>query len=222
MILSSLLSLIAPHDCIGCGAEGRLLCRRCEAHLEPAIERCYRCHAATFDGYTCLSCLPETAVTAVYAATRYVGAGKDIVWKLKFGRASSAASEIGKLIAFRLSRKSTGRMIVTYIPTATSRARQRGYDQAELIARAVARKLGLPCYPLLTRQNDRKQVGSSRETRTTQLDGAFRAVRRRFTYGATILLIDDVVTTGATLEAAATVLMAAGAAKVEAAVFAQA
>jgi len=222
MLISFLLSVFAPYDCVGCGAEGRLVCRRCERTLPPAIERCYRCHIPTFDGYTCLGCSERSSVAAVYATTRYTGIAKDVVWKLKFGRAGGAAQEIGKLIAFRLSRKNTRRMVVTYVPTAPSRIRQRGYDQAELIARAVARKLELPCYPLLARQTSRKQVGASRATRTTQLTGAFRAVRLRHIHGSSVLLIDDVVTTGATLEAAAATLKAAGAARVEAAVFAQA
>lgn len=154
--------------------------------------------------------------------TRYQGAGKDILWKLKFGRAGSAADEIGKLIAFRLARKSLRRYIVTYVPTAPAHVRQRGFDQAELIARSVARTLALPCYPLLARQTNTKQIGSSKLTRTTQLAQAFRPVRRHLMYDARILLVDDVVTTGATLEAAAQALIAAGARKVEAAVFAQA
>ena len=79
----------------------------------------------------------------------------------KFGRAQSAAREMGRLIAFRLSRKYVRRMVVTYVPTAPSRVHQRGYDQAELLARAVARKLELPCSYLKTTVNKSVRHGMS-------------------------------------------------------------
>lgn len=222
MLLSPLLALLAPHDCIGCSAEGSLVCRRCERSLEPAEQRCYRCHMLTAQSQTCLECRSVSPLRAVYATTRYTGIAKDLVWKLKFGRAKAAADDIGRMVAFRMSTRSTRDMIITYVPTANSRVRQRGYDQAALIAAVVARRLSVPCYPLLSRAHDRKQVGADRTTRTTQLQAAFRPIKRRHLYGARVLLIDDVVTTGATLEAAAAALIAGGAKSVDAAVFAQA
>jgi ComF family protein len=164
----------------------------------------------------------------VAAATAYRGAAKDIIWKLKFGRARSGATEVAALIASRLGlRRQLGRLpavIITHAPTATTRVRQRGYDQAQLIARCLARSCGVPYRPLLARYGHQKQIGASKAQRAAQLSGAFHAapLQAARIRGAHIILVDDVVTTGATLEAAAKTLMDAGARRVDAVVFAQA
>jgi len=83
---------------------------------------------------------------------------------------------------------------VTWVPTTRARMRERGYDQSELIARRIARRLGLPCTALLRRLDDRAQTGRSASERR---EGA-QFTARRTRYGR-VLVIDDVVTTGATL-----------------------
>ena len=107
-------------------------------------------------------------------------------------------------------------------PTATSRVRQRGYDQAKLLARALARQAGLPYLDCLARVGQTHQVGATREQRLRQLQAAFRVRRPNAVRSAYLLLVDDVSTTGATLELAATILKSAGARRVDAIVFAQA
>lgn len=223
MILTPLLSLLAPHECLGCGAEGLLVCTSCEKSMRPAATRCFSCHKADPDARTCTSCRRQAPVYAVHAAVRYEGIAKDLVWKLKFGRARAAADEIGRMLAERVDFPEVqNRVIITHVPTATNRVRKRGYDQASLIARAFARHHKLPHASLLARADKHKQVGASRATRISQLKDAFRPIHRPSIHGAHILLVDDVVTTGATLQAAAEALRSAGAARVEAIVFAQA
>lgn len=111
--------------------------------------------------------------------------------------------------------------IIVPVPTATSRVRQRGYDQATVLARRLARKQRLPYARLLARLGQAHQVGAGRAERVSHLKDAFRAIRVAHIQGAHILLIDDVCTTGATLESAARTLRAAGAKRVDALVFAQ-
>jgi predicted amidophosphoribosyltransferase len=101
--------------------------------------------------------------------------------------------------------------VVTWAPTSRRRARTRGYDQAQLLAGAVARRLGAPHRRLLTRRGDpAPQVGRSRAQRLVAPTFVARCPA-----GARVLLVDDVVTTGATVSAAAAALLEAGAALVD-------
>lgn len=200
-LLDYIIGKIAPHDCLGCGSEGSLLCKRCSADLPPV-------RAQYFD----------SALHRVQSATVYKGVAKDLVWKLK----SDGAQEASKLMAEQMSRIiiAEKRMLVVHVPTATVRARQRGYDQARLLARALARQTGMTLANCLARHGQAHQVGAGRNQRLHQLSDAFRVTKSNLIRNAHILLVDDVVTTGATLETAAATLKKAGAAHVEAITFA--
>ena len=154
----------------------------------------------------------------VYAVTSYDGLAKEVLHRLKFERARAAADDIAGILATRCT--GAKQTFVTHVPTADKRVRQRGYDQAALIAQALARRLDLPYSPLLARIGDERQLGQQRTVRTEQLQGAFRPLHTTSLPKAHILLVDDVLTTGATCEAAARTLRAAGASRVSAAVFA--
>ena len=160
------------------------------------------------------------------AATRYDDIAKDVIWRLKFGRTRGAASEIADIMVqqLRLQRvlSTVPDLIVTHAPTATSRVRQRGYDQASLIARSLASGSHVRYAPLLARMGHQKQIGADKAQRAAQLMHAFRVINHSRVRGAHITLVDDVVTTGATLEAAAQTLLDAGARRVDAIAFAQA
>ena len=114
-----------------------------------------------------------------------------------------------------------GEVIVTHVPTASKRIRQRGYDHAQLLARALVREHKLTYLPLLTRAGSARQVGSTRGTRLVQLSDAFRIIQTDRIRGASVLLVDDIVTTGGTLEAAARCLKQSGANQIDAVAFAQ-
>ena len=98
--------------------------------------------------------------------------------------------------------------------------RHRGYDQAVLIAKAVSKNQRLPCQILLIRNSSTRQVGAGRSDRFRQLAGAFSVSPSANVNGVNVLLVDDVLTTGATLETAAHELKKHGVASVSAAVFA--
>jgi ComF family protein len=155
----------------------------------------------------------------VYVATVYDGPAKDMVWQLKFQGAQTAAQIMARQMTRVLVKDEPA--CVVPVPTATGRVRRRGYDQARLLARQLARRGHLPYVEVLKRQGQAHQVGANREQRLWQLQTAFRACNLSAVRGRRLILVDDVVTTGATLEAAAAVLRAAGARRVDAVTFAQ-
>lgn len=219
-ILETTLSLIAPHRCVGCGQKGYVLCDVCiQERISVAPSRCYRCHKATRQYQTCPSCRSSVHLSHVWVVTHYEGLAKEALERLKFQRASAASIDIGRSIASLLPLLPPSTLI-THAPTAHTRIRQRGFDQAELIARSVAKRQGLTYSALYDRLSSTRQLGSTREQRIAQAKTAFR-VRQELS-GRDILIIDDVTTSGATLESLARLAKDAGASSVMAAVFAQA
>jgi len=215
-IVDHIFGIIAPHECLCCSAEGVLLCDCCAKDLPDPPRRCYRCRAASETGLLCSMC--RVPLSGLVAASCYEGISQELVHRFKFARASAASVPIAAAIARNL--KVRPHDLVTYIPTATTRIRERGYDHAKLIGEEVARRLDLPCLSLLVRDGQERQVGKSERQRRTQMKGAFRAVHIAALQNREVVLIDDVLTTGSTLEEAASVLLRAGARRVCAAVFA--
>ena len=140
----------------------------------------------------------------------YAGAGRDLVAGLKYGNGRRAAGPVGRAMARAVSAAGADDVaVVTWAPTTVERRRRRGYDQSRLLAGSMARALGLPLRGLLVREGRVAQTGRGRAER---LDGvAFRTVRPS---PVSVLLVDDVRTTGATLGAAAAALRSVGAHRV--------
>jgi ComF family protein len=145
---------------------------------------------------------------------------KDLIISLKFNGSQAAAKTMANVMAGYID--SDEPMLLMPVPTTTGRIRQRGYDQAQLIAHELSRLVRQPVVPYLVRTGRVHQVGASRRQRLLQLRSAFRLKRRVNLAGKHVILIDDVCTTGATLEAAARAVKQAGAKRVEAIVYAQA
>jgi ComF family protein len=172
-------------------------------------------------GLAFVECQAFGQLRRVAAATPYETIAKDLVWQLKFQGAQAAASVMAELMA-GLLRPADSQQFIVPVPTATRRVRQRGYDQAKLLARQLAKRTGLRYMDCLRRQGQAHQVGSSRQQRLQQLQTAFRLKSGYDMRERQVILVDDVLTTSATLEAAAEVLKIAGVRYVDAIVFARA
>jgi len=217
-IIEELFNILAPHQCLSCRAEGSLLCQICTDVISNLPERCYACGRRSEAFRTCPACRRRSPLYSVWAVAEYDGAAKELVRALKFARAKAAAGVVAKALAAGCGLSED--VIVTHVPTVPNRIRERGYDQAALIAKQLSAGKSLPYLALLARAGGQRQLGQGREVRKRQMAGAFRLASGANVRGKHILLVDDVLTTGATCEAAARVLRAAGAKRVSAAVFA--
>lgn len=219
-LLDSLIAVAAPHYCLVCGVEGFLLCGYCQHDLSVVPSRCYRCQASTTDSKVCTSCRRQSSLKHVWVRTSYQDTSQRLLHMYKFERAQSAyktiASSMGEVLP--VIPKDT---LVVPVPTATVRQRLRGYDHALLLAKEIAKQRGLIYTKPVTRLSQARQVGASRKQRFKQLEQAIMVAKPGAVENQNILLVDDVTTTGATLEAVASALKRAGAKQVDALVFAQ-
>ena len=210
-------SAAATHESDVTPAEnGRATLRHPRALMDPMIfeTRCAGCDKpGTAICTTCRFALlgppPRSASHGVIAAVPFTGRARNIVlgWKYRNRRAVSrhmAGLIVNRLIAERAHHDID---LVTWAPTSAKRRRERGFDQGELLARSVARQLRVPCRRLLDRKDSSAQTG---RTRAERLHGPTFAARPGLE-GARVLVVDDVVTTGSTLGAAAAALNDRGA-----------
>jgi len=155
----------------------------------------------------------------VWVVSERDGPLQRLIGLYKFERARSAHKQLGDLLLDILPELPTSTVVVP-VPTTPSRTRERGYDHMLLIAKYVARARGLKCQQLVCRQTNTKQRQSTAKKRDLQAKTAF-AVRDKVDGDVPYLLVDDVITTGATIKYAAKALVDAGAKHVWVAVVAR-
>jgi predicted amidophosphoribosyltransferase len=220
-MLADLLALAVPPRCAVCRAPGTrpsaALCARCRRALPwlPA-ERCERCALPRPCGPRCPAA--DAAFGAAWAAVAYDGAARDAVRALKFARARPLAGVMAAQLAALAPPALLAGGAIVAVPAHPRRRRERGFDPAELIARALARRTGLPLRCVLRRAGGAgRQLGASRaERRHSELGFAAAG-----TAPERAILVDDVHTTGATLDACAAALRQAGAGRVSAVTWAR-
>lgn len=226
-VLERAIGWLAPADCVSCGQEGSSLCLICsEAEILPFGERCFLCNKMSRDSVTCEKCRKGT-VKKVWITTDYEDTAKKLVQVLKFGHQRAAAGVIAGMMSDTLNESvsmddmTRQNFLVIPVPTASARIRERSFDHTQLVAQRIAKLNKLPYAGLLKRLGNTRQVGSKRSARLNQAQGQYYVPNNKALTGRNILLVDDVVTTGATLQAAYIALKNAGAKNVDALVFAK-
>ena len=220
-----LWNLIAPPRCITCRRRGTLLCPDC-LHALPMLPPnvCRRCAAPRLrTTHKCRACARlSSSLHSVRAAYCYAGAARTAVHVLKFGAGRQAAAVLGELVRRHVKHRPLRAELVIPVPLAPSRQRQRGYNQAALLAEQLTGAIGGQLITdALTREDRPAQSTLGAAERLVNLHGSIRCARPDVVRARRVLLVDDVMTTGATLSACADALAASGARQVLGLVFAR-
>jgi len=218
-VLAELLAVVAPPACVACraplAAAGEALCAPCRRAL-PWLrgQRCPRCALPWHRARACPAA--AAAFDAAWAPLAYDATARAVVHALKFQAALPVAALMAGHIAATVPDALRGGAVVP-VPAQPGRRRRRGFDPAQALAAALAPRLGAPLVPALRRlDRGARQVRAGRA-------GRRRATMRLEAHGVppVVLLVDDVHTTGSTLDACARALKAAGARRVAALTYAR-
>ena len=215
------LDLIYPPRCPGCGQMGILFCDACQARIEPTpTAACLRCGRPVSGGPLCFDCRrPPSSLDDVMSSGIFGGPLRNAIHALKYDGVRDLARPLAERMAtywpevWQMGSASVPDLILP-VPLHGSRIRERGYNQSALLARRLGPAVGLPENEkvLVRARATRPQVGLDAAARKENVAGAFAC--RGDVSGRHIVLVDDVCTTGATLEACAATLKANGAASV--------
>lgn len=217
-----LLDLLFPPRCVHCETPGALLCVACRADIAaPVGPRCEHCDLPLYarGGTRCAMCDrlvtqgQSSAIDRIVVASVYKGPLGSAIRALKFRRQRRLAAPLGGLLIDAARRAGLAVDIIIPMPLHVGRRRERGYNQTSLLARPLARALDVPLREdlLLRSRATQPQTRLTVSQRHVNVSGAFTltALAATALAGKRIALVDDVTTTGATLDAAAHALLAA-------------
>lgn len=227
-----LFDLFFPILCQRCGREGSYLCVECQQVIATPLQKCLVCDRVAFSGLTHNGCQKKTiAITGLLVATSYETKFiRKLIWQFKYNFVQDIAEILGIILVDFLITQNLkeyfAKCLIIPVPLHKSKLKQRGFNQAELLAEVVAKNLGLKLLTALKRhKNTKAQVELDQEERKKNVRQVFRlsdgAKLKNQLKNQRILLIDDVVTTGSTLNECAKVLRRAGAREIWALVVAR-
>lgn len=217
-VASVAVELLFPARCVGCNREGAFICEACQETL-PLLEPpfCFLCsEPGRLTIGLCGNCWARPLlIEGIRAPYRMQGAVRKAIHALKYQGVRALAPTLGRLMAHFVTQQGLSADVLVPVPLHRKRERRRGYNQSLLLARATGKVIGLPVEPhaLVRVRDTRSQLELRAEERQANVEGAFRA-RGETVAGRRVLVIDDVCTTGATLEACAIALKEANAASV--------
>lgn len=209
-----LLDLLFPPRCVNCKRVTGALCAKCSSAIQPLTASiCPCCGRAPYAGQDiCPECQAHPlTITQIRSATWHEGAAREAIHALKYKRRRDTVAPLSKFLAGQLVGSHLEFDLITSVPLYSARQSERGYNQAELLAQETARLTHTTYLPVLARTRaTADQIGLNAAARRVNVQDAFRAIQPSLS-NKTIVLVDDVCTTGATLDACAQALFAAGA-----------
>lgn len=228
------LEYLFPHFCVGCEKEGDFLCQKCRGDiLEVEMQVCPDCGRLNPQGIYCRECRTEEVpqskkakkslkkkyrrkpLQGIIAALYFEeGPTKEIIHNFKY----NSVLEFKTILADKMSEKIkviSGLEIISFAPLHPKRFAQRGYNQSEILAQEISKQVKIPCQNLLIKnKKTKRQVGLKGFKRRKNLQGVFKVNMGIDIKGKKIVIIDDISTTGTTLNECARVLKKAGAREV--------
>jgi len=225
----SILDFIFPKYCVNCRKIGSYLCPNCFSFLSFVTgEKCAVCNKASIGGLTHPGCCRKYTIDGIFSSIEYKGTAKRLIYNFKYKPYLADLKEVLVDLLFEgiiqkeafskiYHNKSFDPKFIVAIPLHKSKFKKRGYNQSEILARALCGKLNLEYLDCVERiKNTHSQVGLSEEKRHENIAGAFEVKKgmEKYLKGAAVFLVDDIFTTGSTLLESANILKRKGAAKV--------
>lgn len=202
-MIDTLLAPFAPHICYGCGFTGSPLCDSCRNDIEDDdFGRCVWCLKPAVGTHQCQRCARKHGIRSAWAVGAREGVLLEVVDGYKFEACRAAANELAILLDETLPVFEV-EPIITWVPTTPAHIRERGFDHAALLARTFARSRGYRAAPLLARTSTLTQHMLGKQAREKAAQDAFEVRQDAKESTTPVLLIDDILTTGATLRACA-------------------
>lgn len=216
-MLDSFLQIVAPHHCYGCGVQGHVLCPNCKYNIkDQPFGGCLNCGRLAQEG-VCSNC--QVAYSRAWCVGERAGELSRAINGFKFERVKAAVPDLVELFHDTLPQLPDDTIIVP-VPTVPGHIRRRGYDHCLLLAQGLASRRNLAVKRLVVRVGRSRQLGQTRQVRLRQAQISYRLAKETVDPEPTYLVLDDVVTTGATINAVATCLSQGGARTIYAAALA--
>jgi ComF family protein len=213
-IKKGLLDLLFPPRCVGCREMGSVLCAKCRDEfelIEPPL--CPHCGRPRTNGRLCPLCQRDPLrISGVRSVAYFDGTLREAIHSFKYSNLQDLAIPLGELMSDYWEKSPLPAEIIVPVPLHPDRLRERGYNQATLLARELGKSIGLPVSEnsLVRVRATRPQVDLNAQERKENVSDAFCCSNMELK-GKRVLLIDDVCTTGATLEACSIALRQVGA-----------
>ncbi len=211
-----LLDIVFPKKCVSCGKLDTLFCEKCRGKtIFLKTQNCPFCLKITPRGRVCPSCKGKSALTGVYVVAHFEESLKTAIHKYKYEFVKALKDDLAN-IAWPYMEDFPKNAVLTCVPSSSKRLAWRGYNQAEEIARILAQNTGMRFYPNLLKRTKyvTPQTQLNRKERLENVKNAFAVGKKMDLSGKTVIIFDDLVTSGATLNACASEIRKLGATRV--------